>query len=556
MVSANPLGVVRRAAHDARAAVSLTRGGVRAYVASGLTVPLGPLTLARISRDLLAFGLSPGFGYAGAADRHPGSPAVEEDGEPGPTFADAERITRAAAGFLAAEGCAPGSRVGLLGRNSLAFAVAVAAVGRTGADLFYLNTGFPAAQLADLVHHHGLHLVLADADLARRLPDDVPTVALPGLLAADSRPGVGPVVGGGRHIILTSGTTGRPKGADRSRTPLAAVVALLSSLPYRERGTHVMAAPMFHSWGWLNHRLTSLLDTTEVMVPHPTATAVLDAAERNRADLIITTPVVLGRLAAAGPGERNLSGLRGVLVSGSLLPPDVVARFQSQFGPVLYNLYGSTEVGYVSVASPDDLLAHPDTAGLPLPGVAVRILDRHGHPVAVGHEGEIWVGSPAAFSGYIDGGDTDRRDGLVATGDAGRLDADGFLFVHGRADDLIISGGENVHPAEVETVLRAMPEVADVAAVGTPDPLFGEQVVVHVVPSADTDPAELPDLVLAHARRELAPYQRPREVVVHTELPHSETGKVMRRLLGKPSESLFGDGFEDVEPGGPARGQD
>jgi fatty-acyl-CoA synthase len=516
------------------ASVMLLRSGVDAYLSSGLTIPWRPLTLTRLSRDLLAFGLSPAIGYAGGADRHPGAVAVLDPtlpAEAAPTFAAAEQLTRNAAQWLVDSGWTSRSAIGVLGRNSAAFAVAVAAVGRTGADLFYLNTGFAPAQLADVALQHGIGLVLVDPEFADRVPDGIRSLLLPAMLACPPAEGLGPAVSGGRHIILTSGTTGRPKGADRSATPIQAAVAMLARLPYRERGTHVLAAPMFHSWGWLNHRLASLLDATEVMVPRAGADAILDAAEAHRADLIVTTPVAVRRMAAAGPGDRDLSSLHGVLVSGALLPPDTVERFQARFGPVLYNLYGSTEAGFATVATPDDLLAFPATAGRPMPGVSVRVLDDDGNAVPDGHEGQLWVGSQASFSGYIDGADAERRAGLVATGDAGRIAADGLVFVHGRADDLIISGGENVHPAEVETALGVLPRVADIAAVGVPDERFGQRVVVHVVPAADADPDRLAAEVMAQARQMLAPYQRPRAVVIRDSLPHNETGKVERHRL-------------------------
>jgi fatty-acyl-CoA synthase len=336
---------------------------------------------------------------------------------------------------------------------------------------------------------------------------------------------------GGRHIILTSGTSGRPKGADRGQSPLAAAAALLCRLPYRERCTVVMAAPMFHSWGWLNHRLASLLDTTEVMVPRAGASAILEATDRYRAELVVTTPVAVARLAESGPGAHDLSPLRGVLVSGALIPPDVVERFQARFGPILYSVYGSTEVGLATVADPEQLGEHPDTAGQPLAGVGISVLDEEGSRVPVGAEGEIWVGSDSGFAGYIDGADRPRRGSMVSTGDRGRLDPHGLLFVHGRADDLIISGGENVHPAEVENALRGLAQVADVAAVAVPDETFGQAIRVHVVPAAGVAADELIDLVRARAAAVLAPYQRPRDVVVCSDLPRNATGTVERRLL-------------------------
>ena len=181
---------------------------------------------------------------------------------------------------------------------------------------------------------------------------------------------------------------------------------------------------------------------------------------------------------------------------------------------------------------PADLAAAPTTAGRVLPGVTVVALDAEGAPASPGIPGDVWVGSSAAFDGYVDGGDKQRRPGgLVATGDMGWFDSAGRLFISGRSDDLIISGGENVHPTEVEDALRRCPQVADIAAVGRPDEAFGQRVVCFVVAAPDADPAAVPDQVIAFAREALAGYQRPREVHVVDELPRSETGKVLRRLL-------------------------
>ena len=209
--------------------------------------------------------------------------------------------------------------------------------------------------------------------------------------------------------------------------------------------------------------------------------------------------------------------------------PDVVARFADQFGPVLYNLYGSTEVGYASVAAPADLAAAPTPRVAPCPeSVCPSAAATAG--VAARPDGRGVVGSAAAFDGYVDGADKPRDDGLVATGDLGLLDETGLLFIRGRADDLIISGGENVHPTEVESVLRGCPAVVDVAAVGRPDSVYGQAVVAFVVSDAATTPATVRRDVMAYAREHLAPYQRPQEVRIVDHLPAT-------RRAGRPPAS-------------------
>jgi acyl-CoA synthetase (AMP-forming)/AMP-acid ligase II len=509
--------------------------GLRALMSSRLTPPLNPFGVLKLARDFLRYGPSPAIGYAGGAARHATEIAVIDVDGHRITFAEAEDLTRMCVAGLAARGVAQDSAVAVLGRNSLGFALAIPAVARIGADLVYLNPGFRPAQVESIINDRSVSFVLVDDDLRDRVPINTPKASLS---APDTWASKSPKSGGsrsGRHIILTSGTTGTPKGADRSSTPMESAISLLDALPYRERDTHILAAPMFHSWGWLNHRLTALLDATEVMISRPNAAAVLDAAAEHQAEIIVATPVVVRRLADAGPGERDLSQLRGVLVSGSAIPAPVVKSFGEQFGPILFNLYGSTEVGFATCASPDDLAADANTAGRSLPGVKVAVLTPEGQPLPIGAIGEIWVGSAASFDGYVDGGDKDRRSGLLSTGDLGRFDANGRLFVSGRADDLIISGGENVHPAEVEAVLRGHHQVQDVAAVGRSDPKFGQAVVAYVVPQPGAVATTQSDALIAELHRfcdtELARYQRPRDIFLRDSLPTNETGKVLRRDL-------------------------
>ncbi|MDP4013506.1 MAG: AMP-binding protein [Candidatus Nanopelagicales bacterium] len=483
--------------------------------------------------ELLTRGVSPSIGWAGGAARHPKQIAlIDTDGQRW-TFAQAEALTLSCTHQLREAGLEPGKTAAILGRNSGGFALAMASVSRTGADLVYLNPGFTEPQLEAMIADRGIKLVLADAALAPRLPEGTPMWLLDDLASRSiGAPADLTKSPGGRHVILTSGTTGKPKGADRSRTPLEATVSMLAALPFRQGSTHVMAAPMFHAWGWMNHRLAGLLDVTEVMLTRASATDILDAVEDHRARIVVTTPVAVGRLAEEGPGDRDLSCLEGVLVSGSLLGPDVVTRFLDAFGPVLYNVYGSTEAGPTTCASPEDLAADPSTAGRPLPGVDVRVLDDQGRPLGPGQIGEIWAGSPIAFDGYVDGTDSKRESGLLTLGDQGLIDFEGRLKVVGRDDDLIICGGENVHPAEVETVLQQHPEIADVVAVGIADETFGQVVAAHVVPAdPDAEPDALAARIQDWAAERLAPYQRPKKVVVHDTIPRDELGKVQRRLL-------------------------
>ena len=532
------------------------RGGARAR----LSPPASPARASQLVRALLQWGTTPALGWSTGSARHPDSPAVIDADDallPVVTFRQAELRTAAITTGLIEAGIGAGTSVGLLGRTSRVYAEAMAALSRTGADVVYLNTGFTAAQIDEIATQQAISWVFCDDDLAERVPARMLLVSLDGVYPAERgtlslaelvfcRPGRPPELRRpSRHVILTSGTTGTPRGVARDNAPIEAAVALLDVFPFRQRETHVIAAPLFHAWGWLNHRICPLYDATEVLVRRPDGERVLRLAAMYRAEVVIATPVVLRRMLEvprAVREELDLSALRVVAVSGALIPPEQVMAFAAAFGDVLHNLYGSTEAAFATCARPGDLRADPATAGRPLSGVRVEVLDDTGERCAAGVEGNVWVGSRTSFGGYTDGTDRARHRGLVGTGDIGLWDEAGRLTVLGRADDVIISGGENVHPEEAERVLRRHPEVADVAVVGAPDPVFGQIVVAHIVRREPTPAEQRQDAAvaaqsdwesafLAWAAERLAPHQRPRQVLLHAELPRNETGKVLRRLL-------------------------
>jgi fatty-acyl-CoA synthase len=316
-------------------------------------------------------------------------------------------------------------------------------------------------------------------------------------------------------------------------------VALLSGLPLRHRQVTHIAAPLFHTWGWAHFQLGMLLGSTLVLTRGFDPRACLELVTRHRCDSLIAIPVMLQRvLADVGSGATaqatyDLSSLRVTAVSGSALTGALAGRWMDAFGDTLYNVYGSTEVAWVSIAGPADLRAAPGTAGRPPPGTRVRILDEDGAVAATGCTGRIFVRNSMLFEGYSGGGSKEIVEGLMATGDRGRIDAQGRLSVEGRDDDMIVSGGENVFPQEVEDCLAAHPAVADVAVVGVADEEFGQRLCAFVV----TRPAGVGgrEVVGAdlqeHVRERLARYKVPRELVFVPELPRNATGKILRREL-------------------------
>jgi len=471
---------------------------------------------------------------ASAAMRYPRAEAVvDADGA-----VSYRRLWRGAghlAAGLAAAGVGPGTVVGLLACNHRGFVEAVVAVARTGADLVFLNTEFAAPQLADVVAAEHIDVVLHDNQFgetvagcgARLLLDQRAQAAMargPGSLPA--RPP-------GRLVILTSGTTGRPKGAAResNNAALEGVAGVLSRIPYRVRDTQVIAAPLFHGWGLTNLLLGLGRASTTVLGGRFDAAATLRSVAGHRAQVLVVVPVMLQRILALGPQAlvaADTSQLRVIASSGSALGPHLVTETLNRFGPVLYNLYGSTEVAVATIAAPADLRRAAGTAGRPVKGVRVEILDELARPVAEGAAGRVFVGSAMRFDGYTGGGGKEQQHGLLSSGDIGHFE-DGLLFVDGREDDMIVSGGENVFPLEVEELLAHHPAIAEVAVVGAPDADFGQALSAFVVPRPGSrlDGEE----VRSYVREHLARFKVPRTVRILEQLPRTATGKVLKREL-------------------------
>jgi fatty-acyl-CoA synthase len=245
-------------------------------------------------------------------------------------------------------------------------------------------------------------------------------------------------------------------------------------------------------------------------------------------------PVMLQRIVALPPEQLaryDTSPLAVVAVSGSALGGRLATEVLHRFGPVVYNTYGSTEVAVASIATPADLHRHPTTVGRPAPGVRVEILDDEGVPLGRGEIGRVFVGGAARFDGYTSGPGKEVQHGLLSSGDVGHFDDDGLLYIDGRDDDMIVSGGENVYPAEVEELLSHHPAVTEVAVVGVPDDDFGQALAAFVVtrPGHDLDDAALRE----HVRSHLARYKVPRRVTFLDELPRNATGKVLKRALAE-----------------------
>jgi fatty-acyl-CoA synthase len=336
-----------------------------------------------------------------------------------------------------------------------------------------------------------------------------------------------------RVTILTSGTTGSPKGAARSNPQsLDPAVSLLSKIPLRARQVACIAAPLFHSWGFAHFSIGLILGSTYVLRRKFDPEACLADIARYRCDSLVVVPVMMSRIIGLPEETRNrydVSSLKVVAASGSALPGDLATEWMDDFGDTLYNLYGSTEVAWASIATPADMRAAPGTAGKPPRGTIVKLFDEQGVEVPTGRTGRIFVANEMLFEGYTGGGTKDEIAGLMATGDVGRFDEAGRLFVEGRDDEMIVSGGENVFPKEVEDLLARHEAVADAAAVGVEDKDFGQRLRAFVVLADGKTVSE--DDLKSYVKSNLARYKVPREIVFLDELPRNATGKVLKREL-------------------------
>jgi fatty-acyl-CoA synthase len=309
-------------------------------------------------------------------------------------------------------------------------------------------------------------------------------------------------------------------------------VSALTRVPLKIHEPVVVAPPLFHALGFGFFGLALLMQAPLIVRPSFDPEALLASVAHHRAGTLVVVPAMLRRLLALPASKRrhhDTSSLRVILSSGSSLDADLAASTMDAFGDILYNFYGSTEVGWVAMAQPTDLRRAPGTVGRTPNGIKVAIIDDAGRRLPVGERGRIFVGSGMAFDGYSGGGGKEVVDGLMSTGDMGHLDEDGRLFVHGRSDDMVVSGGENVYPEEVENLLRSHEDVLDAAVVGVEDEAMGQRLAAFVVvaPGSALTQAE----VKAFVRSRLARFKVPRDIEFVTQIPRNPTGKVLRRQL-------------------------
>jgi acyl-CoA synthetase (AMP-forming)/AMP-acid ligase II len=531
-------------------------GGMKILAEAGVIRPMRPDRALKVLQTLARWGRSPAAGTIALADRFPNETAIiDELGTL--TYRELHERSNGLAHAFSDAGILEGDGVAVMCRNHRGFIEATAALSKLGADALYLNTAFAAPQLTEVVGREKPKAIVYDeefgdllSEAARRRKkfiawhdsDDLPYPMIGELIAGGDPSDVVPPEREGRATILTSGTTGSPKGASRGNPQsMEPIVSLLSKIPMKARQKFHIVAPLFHSWGFAHFSLGLILGTTFVLRRKFDPEACLAEVARHQCEVLVVVPVMMQRILELPEevrGKYDVSPLKVVAASGSALPGDLAIEWMDAFGDNLYNLYGSTEVAWASIATPADMRAAPGTAGRPPRGTIVKLYDDEKREVPPGETGRIFVGNEMLFEGYTGGGSKDVIGNLMATGDVGRFDEGGRLFVEGRDDEMIVSGGENVFPKEVEDLLSRHDAVAEAAALGVEDKDFGQRLRAFVVLDEGKQASE--DDLKGYVKENLARYKVPREIVFMDELPRNATGKVLKRELAEmdPEEAV------------------
>jgi fatty-acyl-CoA synthase len=511
-----------------------------------------PQNVAAMANDIRKWG-EIGMLPALHARRNPDKVAIiDDDGEM--TWKELDDAANAVAHGLLDKGVKGGDGVAILARNSRWFAVAEFGCARVGARIILLNSSFSGPQIKEVSEREDAKLIIYDDEYCEDVSKADPPLGKLRALGTNpdsdkksgskdetladliERSSGDPAPKASKHssiIILTSGTTGTPKGANRSTPPtLAPIGGILSHVPFKAGEVTALPAPMFHALGFLHATIGAFLGSTLVLHRKFKPEVVLKDIAKYKTTAIVVVPVMLSRMLDAlekMDEKPDLSCLRIVFVSGSALNADVAERGLKELGPVIYNMYGSTEIAFATIAEPKHLQYNPNTAGPVVKGVKVKIFDENGKELPQGEVGRIFVGNAFPFEGYTGGGNKQIIDGLLSSGDVGYFDEKGLLYISGRDDEMIVSGGENVFPAEVEDCLSGHPEVVEATAIGVEDKEWGHRLRAFVVKKEGSDVDE--DTLKKHVKDQLAKYKVPREVIFLDELPRNPTGKILKREL-------------------------
>lgn len=529
-------------------AVSNKAFEVKTLHRAGVVGGLGPAALPIAASALIRGGTTPATAIRVAAAKH-GDRVYLEDERGELTYDETHRRSNAIARAMAGLGIGVGDGLAIMCRNHRGFVESNLAGWKLGANVILLNTMFSGPQLNDVITREGAKAVILDQEfegLLSDLPEEIGQVcgyedepgtsvlpSLEDLIATNDDSELPWPSEKGRNIILTSGTTGAPKGARRpAPSGLSVMVGMFDRIPHFSGEKIVMAAPLFHSWGYLNSIIGTSVGAKLILQRRFNPARTMELVDEYQADALVAVPVMLQRILELDEeisSKFRAGNLKIVTLSGSALPGGLATAWMDRYGDNIYNFYGSTEVAMGSIATPEDLRVDSSTAGRPPYGTSVRLIDESGGDVPQGETGRIFISNQMTFDGYTGGGNKENLDGYLSSGDVGHFNADGLLFIDGRDDEMIISGGENVYPAEVEDLIAGHEAVAEVAVAGVEDEKFGQALKAWVVlKQADSMDGKQ---IRAFVKDNLASYKAPRDVIFLPELPRNATGKILKRSL-------------------------
>jgi fatty-acyl-CoA synthase len=545
---------LRRRLDRARASGQQGAAVLRILARTGLIRSLRPQHVARFAKSARGSKPGPHLALMLHAQVFPDKLAVA-DPRRRLTYGEFEREVNQVAHALVSLGVGPGARVALMLPNCVEYLVVLQALPRIGASAVQIGTRLKAGEIEYIlgnarprafIYHPFFASEVEEA--CRRAGMDTSALlqiddeggsyqALVGRQPGDKPPAFTSKGSDSSVIVYTSGTTGKPKGASRniSKTGLDAVADMVSSVGIQNADVHLVVCPLYHSAAPAFALIMMSLGGSVIVTEQFDPESILALIERERVTSAFMVPTQLVRLTALEPEVRrryDFSSMRWILSGAAPLTTETARRFQEAYGPIVWNFYGSTETGLVTLAGPSEHTSHPGTVGRVLSGNQLRVLGEDGREMPVGEVGELYVRNSMLITGYHgDQAATDKamKDGFFSVGDLARVDAEGFVYLASRVHDMVISGGVNIYPAEIEEHLHRHPDVMEAAVVGVPDDEWGERLVAFVVTRPGA--ALTADEVIQFCRQGLADYKRPRSVEFMEALPRNPTGKVLKREL-------------------------
>jgi fatty-acyl-CoA synthase len=531
--------------------------------ASGVATPVRPSRFLEFVKSARQTKPGPHLAPMFHAAAHPDKEALVEYGERGVrrlTWGELDATINRLAHALVARGVKGGSRIALMLPNCIEYLIAQQALARLGATAVQIGYRSKPAEIAYILENSEPVATIVHADYAQPMLEaraqtklGGPQIVVGGAInvttpdateweralaaASPSMPPRSRGGDGGGVIVYTSGTTGKPKGANRSwrKTGFESVADMILQVGMRSDDRHLVVCPLYHSAAPAFVAIMMSLGATIVVMTHFEPEGALDIIQRERITCSLMVPTMLIRISNL-PRETiakyDHSSLRWLMSAAAPLTTEAARRFMDIFGPKLWNFYGATETGLVTLAGPHDHVARPGTIGRALRGNAIRLLSDDGNDVRPGEIGELYARNSTLMSGYHNNDEATssaQREGFYSVGDMGRVDAEGFYYLESRKHDMVISGGVNIYPREIEDHLNTHPAILEAAVVGVPDPEWGETLRAFIVVRTGQEVSEIE--VIDYCRRGLADFKRPRKVTFLEELPRNPTGKILKREL-------------------------